>query len=108
MKPGDVVVGAFAGAQVTKARPGVVLSTDGYHRHRPDVIVGILTSQDPSPATPTDCTLVDWKGAGLHSPSYFRLFLVTLPQTNVRQIGRLSDADWRAVQGCLQNGLFLR
>jgi len=48
---------------------------------------------------------MNWKAAGLHSPSYFRLFLVTLPQASVRLIGRLSSADWQTVQGCVKNGL---
>ena len=45
MKPGDVVIGAFPGADTTKIRPAVVLSTERYHRHRPDVIVGLVTTQ---------------------------------------------------------------
>ena len=47
MKPGDVVVGAFPGADATKVRPAVVLSAELYHRHRPDVIVGLVTTQPP-------------------------------------------------------------
>ena len=69
MKPGDVVIVAFPGAQLTKTRPAIVLSTEDYHRHRPDVIVGIITTQTPQPLTPTDCALLDWKQAGLHAPS---------------------------------------
>ncbi len=104
MKPGDVVVCAFPGAQVTKTRPAVVLSTEDYHRHRPDVIVGIVTTQTPAPVAPTDYALQDWKQAGLHAPSYFRLYPVTLPQREVRVIGRLSDTDWAAVRACLKAG----
>ena len=61
LKPGDVVVGAFPGAQATKTRPAVVLSTEDYHRHRPDVVGGLITTQTPTPLTPTDCALRDWK-----------------------------------------------
>ena len=104
MKPGDVVVCAFPGAESTKARPAVVLSTEDYHRRRPDVIVGLITTQNPMPPTPTDCPLVNWKSAGLHAPSSFRLFLVTLLQRNVRPVGRLSAADWESVQICFRNG----
>lgn len=105
MKPGDVVIGAFPGAQLTKTRPAVVLSTEEYHRNRPDVIVGIITTQAPQPWTPTDCALLDWKQAGLHSPSHFRLYLVTLPHREVRMVGRLSDSDWHSVLSCLHRGL---
>ncbi|MEQ1884483.1 MAG: type II toxin-antitoxin system PemK/MazF family toxin [Bryobacteraceae bacterium] len=104
MKPGDVVVGAFAGAHMTKVRPAVVLSSESYQNQRPDVVVGIITSQTPIPLGPTDCELLDWRIAGLHSPSYFRLFLVTFPQRQVRVVGRLSDLDWHSVQSCFDAG----
>jgi mRNA interferase MazF len=105
LKPGDIVVGAFPGAQVTKTRPAVVLSTEIYHRHRPDVVVGLVTTQAPKTLAPTDCVLRDWKHAGLHGASWFRLFPVTLPQREVRLIGRLSDADWESVRACFKAGL---
>jgi len=105
LNPGDIVVGAFPGAQLTKVRPAVVLSTEKYHRHRPDVVVGLITSQVPKPLAPTDCELLDWKHEGLHAISYFRRFPVTFPQREVRIIGRLSDADWASVRACLKIGL---
>ncbi len=54
---------------------------------------------------PTDCELVDWKQAGLHAASYFRLFPITFPQREVRLIGRLSAADLMSVRACLTAGL---
>ena len=104
MKPGDVVVGAFPGARLTKTRPAIVLSTELYHRYRPDVVVGLITTQIPNPLVPTDCELRDWRQAGLRVPSFFRLFPVTLPQHEVRLIGRLSDHDWDAVRSCFKAG----
>lgn len=98
-------MGAFPGAQLTKTRPAVVLSTEAYHQHRPDVVVGIITTRNPEPVMPTDCELIDWREAGLHAPSFFRLYPVTLPQREVRAIGRLSARDWTAVQRCLKTGL---
>jgi mRNA interferase MazF len=105
VKPGDVVIGAFPGAHLTKVRPSVVLSTEDYHRNRPDVIVGAITTQPPQIFAPTDCVLLDWKIAGLHTPSYFRLFLVTIPRHEIRVIGRLSAADWQLVQTYFYRGL---
>jgi mRNA interferase MazF len=105
LRPGDVVVGAFPGARITKTRPAVVLSTEDYHRHRPDVVLGLITTRLPGTSSPTDCEIRDWRQAGLHAPSYFRLYLVTLSQREVRVIGRLSDPDWRNVLGCFQIGL---
>jgi mRNA interferase MazF len=104
LRPGDIVVGAFPGALTTKTRPAVVLSTEDYHRHRPDVVVGLITAQVLRPLAPTDCVLADWRQAGLHAASYFRLFPVTLPQREVRLIGRLSDSDWELVRACFRAG----
>ena len=104
MKPGDVVVCAFPGASATKIRPAVVLSTELYHRHRPDVIVGLITTQSPKELAPTDCELRNWQQAGLRQPSFFRLFPVTLPQHEVRLIGRLTDSDWASVRACSKAG----
>lgn len=104
MSPGDVVVGAFPGAGATKVRPAVVLSTELYHHYRPDVIVGLVTTQPPRELAPTDCELRDWRHAGLHQPSFFRLFPVTLLQRDVRLIGRLSESDWAAVRACFKAG----
>jgi hypothetical protein len=50
------------------------------------------------------CELRDWRQAGLHQLSFFRLFPVTLLQRDVRVIGRLSDADWASVRTCFQAG----
>jgi mRNA interferase MazF len=88
-----------------KIRPAVVLSTELYHRHRPDVIVALITTQRPKEVAPTDCELRDWQQAGLHQQSFFRLFPVTLLQREVRLIGRLSESDWRSVRECFKAGL---
>ena len=48
---------------------------------------------------------VSGNDAGLHGPSFFRLYLVTLLQRDVRVIGRLTDSDWAAVRECVKIGL---
>jgi len=73
---------------------------------RPDVIVGVITSQLPATLAPTDHLLADWKSSGLTKPSVFRVFLATLPKgTIVSTIGRASAADWAAVQVCVRTAL---
>jgi mRNA interferase MazF len=57
--PGDVVIVEFPGARLTKRRPAVVLSTSAYHATRPDVILGLLTSQVESATSATDYILQD-------------------------------------------------
>ncbi|MBM3135603.1 MAG: type II toxin-antitoxin system PemK/MazF family toxin [Chloroflexi bacterium] len=99
--PGDVVTVDFPGVTGIKRRPAVVVSTAQYHTHRPDVIIGILTSQTASAITPLDYLLQDWKAAGLHRPSAFRAFLVTLPAVAATPVGHCSQRDWQAIQTCL-------
>ena len=102
VRPGDVVTVDFPGATGLKRRPAVVVSTDVYHAARPDVIIGILTSQIVSATAPTDYVLKDWAKAGLRQPSAFRAFLATVPSVNVRVIGRLSERDWQEVRARLK------
>jgi len=104
--PGSVVVITFPGVVQTKRRPAVVVSSDGYHATRADVIVGLLTSNLAEATTPTDYILQDWAAAGLHQASLFRAFLLTRPTSAITQVvGRLSDRDWQEVQACLRLAL---
>lgn len=106
LKGGDIVWMDFPGAVVTKRRPAVVLSSAQYHTARPDVIVGLLTSQVAKATAVTDHVLRDWSGAGLRVPSAFRAFLVTVPQSAiVQQVGYLSDPDWQTVRNCVRTAL---
>lgn len=43
--PSDIVTVDFPGAMGIKRRPAVVLSSKTYHSNRPDVIIGLITSQ---------------------------------------------------------------
>jgi mRNA interferase MazF len=105
LKPGDIVIAAFPGAHLTKTRPTVVLSTSEYHRERPDVILGLITTKPADIPCSTDYEIQDWELAGLHSPSHFRLYLVTLLQRDVRVIGHLTQRDWEAVKVRVSTGL---
>ena len=100
--PGDVVVIAFPGVTGVKRRPTVIVSSAVYHTSRPDVIVGLLTSQSNALA-PTDYMLQDWVQAGLRVPSIFRSFFATLPaSTSPVLVGHLSDRDWQGVCACVR------
>lgn len=102
LKAGDVVVADFPGIHETKRRPAIVLSTDIYHLHRPDLILGAVTTNLAVSTTPTDCYLTDWDSAGLAEPSAFRAFILTLPRDNVLgYLGHLSARDWAAVVICV-------
>lgn len=105
VKPGDVVIVDFPGVTGIKRRPAVVVSTDTYHRTRPDAILGLLTSQVTAASGPTDCALQDWQTAGLRSPSAFRAFLTTQPAARLTPVGHLANRDWQRVQACLRTAL---
>lgn len=95
----------FPGVTGVKRRPTVVLSSGLYHAHRPDIVVGLITSRAIA-SGPTDCTLQDWASAGLRVPCTFRSFFATLPpMANPVVIGRLSDADWRSVRERVRSAL---
>jgi mRNA interferase MazF len=103
--PGEVVLVDFVGATGVKRRPAVVVSTDTYHAHRPDIVVCLLTSQVPAARAPTDYALQDWAVAGLRAPSIFRVYMGMTLASAAPVIGRLSDRDWREVQACLRIAL---
>ncbi len=75
---GDVVTVDFPGVTGIKRRPAVILSSETYHASRPDVIVGLITTQTTALGI-TDYALQDWQSAGLRVASIFRSFIVTLP-----------------------------
>jgi len=98
LNPGDVVVVDVVKIRETKHRPAIVVSTEVYHKYKPDIIIGILTTQMEKSKSPTDYLLTDWKSAGLNQPSAFRAFLYTYPGRDTKRIGKLIPADWTAVQ----------
>lgn len=102
---GDVVTVDFPGVTGVKRRPAVVLSSETYHMSRPDVIVGLITSQTKG-LDVTDYVLQDWQAAGLRVASVFRSFIVTLPPSaNLVVIGQLSERDWQGVRDCVKVAL---
>ena len=99
---GDVVLAEFFGVVEDKIRPCVVVSTDIYHRTRPDALLCVLTTNVAMATAPSDYILQDWAAAGLHQPSVFRSFFNTTPRTRIKVIGHLSDRDWLEVQARLR------
>jgi mRNA interferase MazF len=103
--PGDVVVIDFPGVTGIKRRPTVVVSSPVYHASRPDIVIGLITSQTVA-LGPTDYMLQDWAQAGLRVPSVFRSFFATLPpSTHPVLVGHLSARDWQGVCTCVRMAL---
>ena len=103
--PGDVVTVHFAGASVSKRRPAVVVSSALYHAQRPDIVLGLLTTNVAVATADTDHLLADWSAAGLNAPTAFRAYFGMALPANARQIGRLSDRDRRAVLDCVRKAM---
>ena len=97
-RPGDLVTGDFAGATGVKRRPAVVVSSDRYHSERPDLILGVLTTNLTAATGSTDYILQDWDAVGLSAPSAFRRYFGMAVPSAVRPIGRLSTRDWAEIQ----------
>ena len=96
---GAIVVVDFPGVTGIKRRPAVIVSSALYHRERPDVILGVITSQIDYATAASDYLIQDWQAAGLRRPSAFRAFLVTLPSSAITaRLGQLSERDWQAVR----------
>jgi mRNA interferase MazF len=105
LNTGDIVMVDFPGVMGIKRRPAVILSSATYHAIRPDIIIGLITSQMKGLGS-TDYVLQDWKSSGLRVVSVFRSFIITLPvSTNIVQIGQLSEQDWAAVRACVKTAL---
>ena len=102
LSAGDLVSVDFPGVTGIKRRPAVILSSSTYHAIRPDIIIGLITSQKKGLGA-TDYILQDWTGSGLRIESVFRSFIITLPRSaNLIQIGHLSDRDWQGVCDCIK------
>lgn len=105
MKAGIVVTAEFQGVVSTKRRPAVIVSSQIYHRERPDVILAVVTSQIGKSNSSTDYVLRDWQSAGLNKPSAVRIFLFTLPQNKIAEIGELTEDDWAQVRERLRSSI---
>jgi mRNA interferase MazF len=102
LKSGDIITVDFPAVTGVKRRPALILSSQTYHNIRPDIIIGLITTQTKGLGM-TDYALQDWQSSGLRVASIFRSFIVTLPSsTNMILIGQLSDRDWQGVRGCIK------
>jgi len=101
---GDVVLVPFpfTDQSTTKRRPAVVVSSDAYHRERPDLIILAVTSQVRPQASVGEVSVAKWKEAGLLQPSVLKPVLATIERGLVlRKLGRLADEDRDALRRVL-------
>ena len=105
---GDVIVVPFpfTDQTATKKRPAVVVSSEAYHRDRPDIILMAITSQVRPVPTVGEVAVVNWQAAGLLKPSVMKPVLATVENRLViRTLGRLDAHDEAALRRAI--GLIL-
>ena len=102
---GDVVLVPFpfTDQTTTKKRPAVVVSSDAYHRDRPDAILMAVTSQVRPADGVGEAAVQRWKEAGLLKPSALKPLPATAEKGLViRQLGKLVHEVRDALRPSLQ------
>ena len=106
---GDIVLVkfVFADEKGVKQRPGLLVSSDRYHRSRREAILAAITSQ-VGRSFVGDYRLMEWKAAGLPLPSTVTGIIRTIKQEMIiRKIGRLPAAELAGVESQLRVSLAL-
>jgi mRNA interferase MazF len=104
-EPGAVILvpypfGERAGG---RKRPVLVVSSPQYHQETGELIVAQITGRVSAPARAGDYRIEGWRQANLPRPALVRARLATIQRSLVlRQLGRLSDPDFRAALGSVQ------
>jgi len=84
----------FTDQSAVKRRPAVVVSSDRYHRERPDLIIMAVTSRVRPAGAPGEVHVRQWKSAGLLKPSVIKPVITTIERRLVlRVLGRLDGED---------------
>ena len=101
---GEVILIPFPFTNQTggKKRPAVVVSSDAYHTHRPDLLIMAITSQAHTALDFASFAIGDWQAAGLLKPSFAKPVLTTLEQSLViRSMGHLTPPDRQTLRNML-------
>ena len=103
---GDIVLVPFpfTDQSASKKRPAVVVSSDSYNVHRPDLVLMAITSQVGARVAFGEAGITEWKKAGLLKPGIVKPILTTVETTLVlRRLGRLQVSDEKALRRAIQS-----
>jgi mRNA interferase MazF len=106
---GDVVLleFVFTDDAGVKLRPGLVVSSDAYHRARQEAIVAAITSNVRRRLL-GDQRIDAWREAGLLFPSTVTSILRTVKRSTIRRrLGALAADDLAAAEASLRRALAL-
>jgi mRNA interferase MazF len=91
----------FIDQTASKRRPAVVVSSQAYHRERPDLAILAVTSQVRAVGGVGEAAIDKWKDAGLLRPSVLKPVLATIDRSlMLRTLGRF-DEDRAALRKVL-------
>ena len=106
---GDIVLVrfVFADEKGVKQRPGLLVSSDRYHRSRREAVLAAITSH-VGRSLVGDYRLTEWKAAGLPLPSTVTGIIRTIKQEMIiRKIGTLPATELAHVESQLRISLAL-
>jgi mRNA interferase MazF len=93
----------FTDQSAVKKRPAVIVSSGGYNRYRPDIVIMAVTSQLRSADYFGEVAVNDWQQAGLLKPSVIKPIFTTIEKGLViKHLGRISDNDQPVLKEALQ------
>ena len=92
----------FTDQTATKKRPAVVVSSDGYNKARPDLILMAITGHLSGYPRIGEVIVSNWKDAGLLKASTIKPILTTVEKSLIiRTLGKLSQPDLVALRDIL-------
>jgi len=106
---GDVVLVkfVFADEKGAKRRPGVIISTDGYHQGRREAILAAITS-NAGRLLAGDYKVKAWRESGLLYPSIVTGIVRTIKRDMIAaKMGQLPESELHAVEDKLREILGL-
>ena len=109
-KRGDIVLVPFpfSDQSTVKKRPAVIISSSQYNTTSQDIIIMAVTSRIDALLDIGECTIQNWKEAGLLKPSTIKPALSTIEQKLVlKKLGTLSAGDLTLLGAALKDLLEL-
>jgi mRNA interferase MazF len=93
----------FTDQTTHKQRPAVVVTSEAYHRERPDLLLLAVTSQMRAQGQTLDRPIAEWQEAGLLKPSLLKPLVATVQRSVIiKRLGRLAPSDRIALRQVIE------
>lgn len=98
----------FTEGKGSKKRPALIISSDGYHKNRQEIIIAAITSNTERVLF-GDTKISEWKNAGLLYPSLVTAIIRTIKNSLIlRKLGILSKPDFQEVVANIRKCFILK